>query len=120
QGQFVHAVFESFFRQWQERGGRGITSGNLDAARDLFTHVVEDQIARYRLSDDEAALERTRLLGSTVAAGLGEVVFRMEAERPVEVVERKPVELFRGDFVFTGPDGVKRVNITGVVDRIDL
>src|SRR5439155_11177916 len=30
QGQFVHAVFESFFRQWQERGGRGITSGNLD------------------------------------------------------------------------------------------
>jgi RecB family exonuclease len=120
QGQFVHAVFERFFRQWQERGGRGITNDNLDAARDLFTHVVEEQIARQRLSDDEAALERTRLLGSTVAAGLGEVVFRMEAERPIEVLERKLEERFRGDFEFTGAEGVKRIAVKGVVDRIDL
>jgi hypothetical protein len=87
QGQFVHSVFETFFTRWQDAGHRGITPDNLDAARSLFAGVVEDKIKP--LSEAEAALERTRLLGSTVAAGLGEVVFRMEAERPMEVVERK-------------------------------
>lgn len=120
QGQFVHAVFERFFKAWQDAGRRGITPDNLDAARTLFAEVVEEQIARNKLSEPEAALERTRLLGSTVAAGLGEVVFRMEAERPTEVVERKLEERFRGDFDFTGPNGTKRIAITGVVDRIDL
>ena len=42
QGQFVHAVFESFFRQWQERGGRGITNDNLGAARDLYASAAYD------------------------------------------------------------------------------
>jgi RecB family exonuclease len=120
QGQFVHAVFEAFFTRWQERGHRGITPENLDAARALFTGVVEDQIARHHLSGPEAALERTRLLGSTVAAGLGEVVFRMEAERPIDVVERKLEERFRGEFDFTGKNGSKRVDIKGMIDRIDV
>jgi RecB family exonuclease len=118
QGQFVHAVFEAFFTAWQDRGHQGITGDSLEAARALFAEVVEEKVAR--LPAPEAALERTRLLGSTVAAGLGEVVFRMEAERPTEVVERKLEERFRGEFDFTGPNGPKRIAITGVVDRIDL
>jgi len=118
QGQFVHAVFEAFFTRWQDRGHRGITGHNLDAARALFAEIVEEQVGR--LSESEAALERTRLLGSTVAAGLGEVVFRMEAERPTEVVERKLEERFRGEFDFAGKNGTKRIAISGVADRIDL
>jgi ATP-dependent helicase/nuclease subunit B len=55
-----------------------------------------------------------------VAAGLGEVVFRMEAERPIDVVERMLEERFKGDFDFTGPNGPKRIAIRGVADRIDL
>ncbi len=120
QGVFVHAVFEAFFTAWQDAGHRGITPDNLDAARGLFAGVVEEQIARHSLSDAEAALERTRLLGSPVASGLGEVVFRMEAERPADVVERKLEERFRGEFEFRGAGGPKRIPITGVVDRIDL
>jgi RecB family exonuclease len=117
-GQFIHAVFEAFFTRWQERGHRGITPDNLDAARALFAEVVEEKVRP--LSESEAALERTRLLGSTVAAGLGEVVFRMEAERPIEVVERKLEERFGGEFEFTGPNGLRRIAIKGVVDRIDV
>jgi len=118
QGQFVHAVFEMFFTRWQAAGRGGITPGDLAAARALFVEVVEEKIRS--LSDAEAALERTRLLGSTVAAGLGEVVFRMEAERPTPVVERKLEERFKGEFEFTGRNGVRRIAIKGVVDRIDV
>jgi len=118
QGQFVHAVFESFFTTWQELGHRGITPDNLSAARALFAEIVDEQIKP--LSEAEAALERTRLLGSPVAAGLGEVVFRMEAERPAAVVERKLEDRFSGDFEFTGPRGARRIAIKGVTDRIDL
>src|SRR5262249_4207891 len=36
QGQFVHGVFETFFRECQNPGHRAITPRNLDAARELF------------------------------------------------------------------------------------
>ncbi|HMB79360.1 MAG TPA: PD-(D/E)XK nuclease family protein, partial [Vicinamibacterales bacterium] len=66
------------------------------------------------------ALERTRLLGSGVAAGLGEVVFRMEAERPVEVVERLLEYKLDGEFELAGPDGPRRITLKGIADRLDL
>ncbi len=53
---------------------------NLDVARELFAAVVDRALER--LPAAEAGLERTRLLGSPAAAGLGEAVLRMEAERP--------------------------------------
>lgn len=117
-GQFVHAVFESFFGEWQARGRRAITPDTLDAARALFADLVERHLAP--LPEAEAALERTRLLGSPVAAGLGEVVFRMEAERPGEVVERLLEFNLDGEFDFDGPDGPRRIALRGVADRIDL
>lgn len=118
QGLFVHKVFEAFFATWQRQGHRGITTTNLDAARRLFAEVVEAQLRE--LPEAEAALERTRLLGSPVAAGLGEVVFRMEAERPAEVVERLLEYRLGGEFEFVGPRGPRRIALKGVADRLDL
>ena len=118
QGLFVHKVFEEFFASWQHRGHRAIAGDNLDAARELFAAVVEEQLKA--LPEAEAALERTRLLGSPVAAGLGEIVFRMEAERPLEVVERLLEYELRGDFAFTGPRGARTIALKGVADRLDL
>jgi len=118
QGRFVHAVFEAFFKTWQESGRRGITPDNLDDARALFAQVVEEKVRP--LPEAEAALERTRLLGSPVAAGLGEVVFQMEAERPTPVRERLLEYRLKGEFEFAGANGMRRIALKGVADRIDL
>ncbi len=118
QGQFVHAVFEAFFKAWQDGGHRGITADNLADARALFATVVEDKVRL--LPDAEGALERTRLLGSPVAAGLGEVVFQMEAERPTPVRERLLEYRLKGEFEFAGANGPRNIALRGVADRIDL
>ena len=118
QGRFVHEVFEAFFSMWQSRGYRAITVTNLDVARHLFEEIVAERLKP--LPEAEAALERTRLLGSPVAAGLGEVVFRMEAERQTEVVERLLEYRIGGEFEFVGPRGTRRMALKGVADRLDL
>ena len=118
QGRFVHEVFEAFFREWQSAGHRAITPGNLDAARELFTEVVDHALKR--LPDAEAGLERTRLLGSPAAAGLGDAVFRMEAERPTEVVERLLEKRLDGEFTISTTGGPRTVALRGKADRLDL
>ncbi len=118
QGQFVHQVFEAFFRDWQTAGRQAITPENLDAARGMFAEVVDRALVR--LPDAEAGLERTRLLGSPAAAGLGEAVLRMEAERPVAVVERLLEHRLDGDFVFATAAGPRTVSLRGKADRLDL
>jgi ATP-dependent helicase/nuclease subunit B len=118
QGQFVHEVFEAFFKRWQADGHLAITPDTIDTARTLFREVVEECLAR--LSGTEAALERTRLLGSPAAAGLGEAVFRMEAERPVPVVARLLEHRLKGEFAFDTAGGPRRLSISGKADRIDL
>jgi RecB family exonuclease len=118
QGQFVHEVFEQFFRAWQDAGRRAITPGDLDAARELFIEVVDRALAR--LPEAEAGLERTRLLGSPAAAGLGEAVFRMEAERPVAVVERLLEQRLDGEFTFDTATAPRTVALRGKADRLDL
>jgi ATP-dependent helicase/nuclease subunit B len=118
QGQFVHGVFETFFREWAAAGHGAITTANLDAARAVFRTVVE--AALQTLNEGEAGLERTRLLGSPAAAGLGEAVFRMEAERDLPVVERLLEHRLAGDLRIVTPDGERTVTIRGKVDRIDL
>jgi len=72
------------------------------------------------LPDTEAALERTRLLGSPAAAGLGEAVFRMEAERTVPVVGRLLEHKLKDEFTFDTAGGPRRLSLTGKADRIDL
>ena len=118
QGLFVHDVFERFFAAWTRAGHRGITPANLDAARDLFTTIVDAALAP--LPAAEAGLERTRLLGSPVAAGLGEAVFRMEAERPLAVVDRLLEHQLNGEFTFATAAGPRAVALKGKADRIDL
>ena len=118
QGQFVHSVFEAFFAEWQNAGHRAITPANLDTARALFTAVVDRALER--LPASEAGLERTRLLGSPAAAGLGDAVFRMEAERPIAVVERLLEHRLQGDFTIATADGPRTIAIRGKADRLDL
>jgi ATP-dependent helicase/nuclease subunit B len=118
QGQFVHEVFEAFFRRWQHEGHQAITPDTIDTARTIFAEVVEEFLAR--LSDTEAALERTRLLGSPAAAGLGEAVFRMEAERAVPVVARLLEHRLTDEFDFETAAGPRRMSVNGKADRIDL
>jgi RecB family exonuclease len=118
QGQFVHDVFERFFAAWQNAGHRAVTPGNLDTARDLFTAVVDRALER--LPAAEAGLERTRLLGSSAAAGLGEAVLRMEAERPVAVVERLLEHRLEGEFTIETADGPRTMALRGKADRLDL
>jgi len=118
QGVFVHEVFEQFFARWQDAGHRAVTPANLDLAREMFTDVVDGALER--LPAAEAGLERTRLLGSSAAAGLGEAVFRMEAERPVAVVERLLEHRLDGTFTMATANGPRRVALRGKADRVDL
>lgn len=118
QGLLVHAVFEMFFAEWQGAGRANITPGNLDQARVLFRDVVDRKLSG--IPDAEAGLERTRLLGSPAAAGLGEAVFRMEAERPIRVVERLIEHRLEGAFDMQAGDGRRSVALRGKADRIDL
>ena len=118
QGLFVHEVFEKFFETWQAQGRGAITPENLGDARDLFGVVVDRQLDR--LSSAEAGLERTRLLGSPAAAGLGEAVLRMEAERPVAVVERLLEHSLTGPLTIQTESGTRVVELKGKADRVDL
>jgi ATP-dependent helicase/DNAse subunit B len=120
QGQFVHDVFEKFFAAWKQAGHRGIMPANLDTARELFTTIVDAALDAAHLSDAEAGLERTRLLGSPAAGGLGEAVFRMEAERPLAVVDRLLEHKLDGEFTFATAAGARSVALKGKADRIDL
>lgn len=118
QGRFVHDVFERFFAAWQDAGHRAVTPENLDAAREMFTAVIDRALERLPIA--EAGLERTRLLGSPAAAGLGEAVLRMEAERPLAVVERLLEHPLTGDFTFATSDGPRTIGLGGKADRLDL
>ena len=66
-----------------------------------------------------AALERTRLLGSSAAAGLGEAVLRMEAERPIGVVDRS-LEYPPRRFHVPDGGGPRTFELKGKADRVDL
>jgi ATP-dependent helicase/nuclease subunit B len=117
-GRLVHAVFEEFFRSWQKAGNGQIAPENLAAARRMLEEIVERSLAE--LSEAEAGLERARLLGSSAAAGLGEAVFRMEAERSVPVVERLLEHPLTGRFMMTTRSGPREIELRGKADRLDL
>jgi RecB family exonuclease len=118
QGEFVHKVFEIFFRTWHDAGRGAVTPANIDEARALFTAVVDAEAER--LPGAEGALERTRLVGSPAAGGLGEAVLRMEAERPARVVDRLLEHELRGEFTIATAAGPRVVSLRGKADRIDL
>ena len=117
-GIFVHEVFHRFFEQWNHGGHLGITPDNLGAARQLFSEVVEPLLAK--LPEDEAAVQRTRLLGSAVDEGLAEAVFQLEAEWETPVRERLLEHSLEGEFEMRTETGIRRVSLRGKADRIDL
>jgi RecB family exonuclease len=117
-GQLLHEVFETFFRQWHAAGHRAVTTANLAAALELFASVAEAAIAR--LPEADRALERTYLLGSAAAAGLGERAFNFEIEQECEVVERLLEHPLEGEFAFAVASGSRRIQLRAKADRIDL
>ena len=117
-GRLHHELFEAIFAAWQSRGHSTVTPERLDQARALALETMEVHLSR--LSPVDAALERTRLVGSPVAPGLIDVVLRLEAERPTEVVERRLEHKIDGIYRFRGPDGSREMEVRGIVDRIDL
>ena len=117
-GQLLHEVFETFFRQWHAEGRRAITTANLPDALALFASVAETAIAR--LPEGDRALERTYLLGSAAAAGLGERAFNFEIEQECGVVERLLEHPLEGEFEFTAGAGARRIHLRAKADRIDL
>lgn len=117
-GIFVHEVFQTFFEEWNRRGYRGITPENLSHARAIFSDVVEPLLAK--LSEDERAVQRTRLLGSAVDEGLAEAVFQLEAEWDTPVRERLLEHSLDGEFEIRTDTETRRIALRGKADRIDL
>ncbi len=117
-GRLIHEVFESFYRAWQQRGRTTIGPDRLDEAAALAAEILEQRLKGLPPSD--AAIERTRFLGSPVAPGLIDVVLRMEAEREGDVIERWLEHRLDGNVVFRGEDGPETIAIRGVADRVDL
>lgn len=117
-GRMHHELFEAIFAAWQSRGHGTVTPELLDQARALALATMDAHLAR--LSPVDAALERTRLVGSPVAPGLIDVVLRLEAQRPTQVVERRLEHKIDGIYRFRGADRVHEIEVRGIADRIDL
>jgi RecB family exonuclease len=115
-GRFMHEVLQRFFAAWDERGGGRISSDRVDAARGLFAEIAEPMLAR--LSDADAALERTRLFGSAISVGLIDIVLGFEVSRPADVGERWLEHRLDGAFSLGG--NARPVALRGVADRVDL
>jgi RecB family exonuclease len=119
-GRFLHAIFESFFREWQHRGHGRITPGRVGEARSLLVEISERALAA--LPPQEAALERPRLYGSAVSAGIIDRVLTMEAERAAPV-ERRLIEFeLDAPFSFRSPGETppREVRLRAKIDRVDL
>jgi ATP-dependent helicase/nuclease subunit B len=117
-GIFVHEVFQAFFQQWEQLGHRSIVPDNLPVARSVFRDIIEPLLAR--LPDDEAAVQRTRLLGSAADEGLAEAVFQVEAGWETPVVARLLEHSLSGEFDIQTETEMRRIAIKGKADRIDL
>ncbi len=119
-GTFLHELFETFYRTWQEQGGRAITDDNLPRALALFASLTRDALAHVPALD--RVLEETRLLGSIVARGVAERVFELEVGAGREVAGRLLEFELRGTFLFPKLGGLeqKAIEIRGKVDRLDV
>jgi RecB family exonuclease len=117
-GQFLHDVFETFFREWQASGRQTITTSNVADAHALFARVAEERLAT--LPEADRALERTHLLGSAAAPGLAERAFSFEIEQGGAVIERLLEHALEGTFVFRSGDAERQVQLRAKADRIDL
>ena len=117
-GQFLHSVFENFYRKWSDAGRGAVTAETLDEALSVFNEVANAHLDMLREADRE--IERTYLLGSAVAPGLAERAFAFEIEQGATVVDRLLEHAIEGTFVFNAADGPRPVAVRAKADRIDL
>jgi ATP-dependent helicase/DNAse subunit B len=117
-GQFLHLVFETFYKEWSAAGHRTITAESVEDALELFERIAERHLANLREGD--RALERTYLLGSAVAPGLAERAFASEIEHGVGVAQRLLEHALEGTFTFEGAKGRREIALRAKADRIDL
>jgi RecB family exonuclease len=117
-GIFVHEVFQRFFEEWNRSGRRSMTPENLPQAREIFRQVAESALSG--LPEDQAAVQRTKLLGSAVDPGLAEAVFQAEAEWDTPVVKRLLEYSLEGEFEIQTEGQRRTVPLRGKADRIDL
>jgi RecB family exonuclease len=117
-GRATHEALQRFFEEWQQAGRGAITLAQIDDARALFARVVETLIEN--ASPTDAALLRASLLGSPVAAGVGDIVFQHEIDRPAVVVERLLEFTLDGDTELRCGDRTRTVVLKARADRIDL
>jgi RecB family exonuclease len=118
-GRFLHAIFETFFREWQRRGHRQITPPDVPQARTLLEEICEGALAN--LPAHEAALERPRLYGSAASAGIIDRVLAMEAERPATIQQRLvEFELDAVSAFRASPTDTRLVPLRAKIDRVDL
>jgi len=118
-GRFLHALFERFFREWQQRGHQGITADRVPEAREMLGRLAEQALAT--LSSSEAALERLRLFGSAAGAGIIDRVLSMEAERP-DPIDRRLIEYeLDSAYTFRRESGTpETLRLRAKIDRVDL
>ena len=93
-------------------------AGESAAGAAVFGDVIEPLLAK--LPEDEAAVQRTRLLGSAADEGLAEAVFQLEAEWETPVRERLLEHSLEGEFDIQTETGTRRIALRGKADRIDL
>jgi RecB family exonuclease len=119
-GILVHALFEEFYRTWQQDGRGTITDESLPDALRLFRRLAHAALAR--LPEADRALEEIRLFGSIVARGLAERVFELEASAGGRIVNRLIEFPIRGPFKFRRLSGLveKVIDIRGKTDRVDV
>jgi RecB family exonuclease len=118
-GRFLHELFETFFRQWQEAGGRRITPADVPRAHAMMASICDTALAA--LSPSEATLERARLLGSAAGPGMVDRVLSLEADRPDDVRQRLIEYAVEGGFSFATADGGARtVTLSAKIDRVDV
>ncbi len=118
-GTLLHSLFEKFYREWEETGRRGITTGNLAEAIERFERIAGEALDA--LPEADRVLESARLLGSIVMRGAGERVFLAEADAKKDVVSRSLECSLNGtyDFPTGGFAPPKSIAIRGIADRID-
>lgn len=118
-GTLLHSLFETFYREWEAAGRRGITTGNLAEAVERFERITNEALAA--LPEADRVLESARLLGSIVMRGAGERVFLAEADAKRDVVSRSLEVSLNGtyDFPTGGFAPPRSVTIRGIADRID-
>ena len=117
-GHFLHEVVQTFYGSWDKDPGGPITAATVDAALARFREVAEAALETLPVAD--RAPERTLLLGSAASPGLAERLLYFEMELPGRATRRILEERARGEFEFTGENGVRSITLDAVADRIDV